>query len=393
VVDYALFAYYAIFKRQLLLIVAVTAVPMRHWMAKYTVFPTFLFIFLLMLVGSPPYTLGADPVKNTIPVQAPVRVAEVQSRIVSERITLIGTTEPIATSTIAAEVSGIVEHFPIKEGDFVKNGDILVRLKSTGLNLRLKGAIADREKVRANLDNAKAELKRLGKLKESDSIAMRRYEEAEFFVRALQQEFLKNKAEVDYLRYEIDQKTVVTPLSGFVAKEHTQLGEWIQAGGSVATIQDLGNIQVTVDVPERYAVMLKPKDEVKVQVKSISDVYHTGKIYAVLPQGDPNARTFPVRIHLPNPELRIKSGMEALVTFSLSEKKNALLVPKDAVVTFQDKQVVYTVLDGKAMPIAVDVVGYFEGNASIKGNLKPGDPVVIRGNERLRPNVPVQILK
>jgi RND family efflux transporter MFP subunit len=178
-----------------------------------------------------------------------------------------------------------------------------------------------------------------------------------------------------------------------VAKEHTQLGQWIQAGGSVVTLQDLGHIRVTVDVPERYAVMLKQKDDVKVQVKSISDTYHTGKIYAVLPQGDPNARTFPVRIHLPNPELRIKSGMEALVIFSLSEKKNALLIPKDAVVNVQEKQVVYTVVEGRAKPIVVDVVGYYEGNASIKGNLKPGDPVVIRGNERLRPDVLVKILK
>ena len=371
----------------------VTEVPMRRRMAKYTLFSTFFFVFLLMLGGSPPHALAADPVKKPMPIQVPVRVAEVQNRIVSEQITLIGTTEPIATSTIAAEVSGVVEYFPVKEGNFVKNGDLLVRLRSTGLHLRRKAAIAEREKVRANLDNAKAELKRLGRLKESDSIAMRRYEEADYLVLALQQEFLKNKAEIEYLQYEIDQKTVVTPLSGFVAKEHTQLGEWIQAGGSVVTLQDLGHIRVTVDVPERYAVMLKPKDEVKVQVKSFSEIHHTGIIYAVLPQGDPNARTFPVRIHLPNPELRIKSGMEALVTFSLSEKKNALLVPKDAVVTVQDKQVVYTVVDGRAKPIVVDVVGYYDGNASIKGNLKPGGLVVIRGNERLRPGVLIQILK
>jgi RND family efflux transporter MFP subunit len=354
---------------------------------------TFYFIALLILGRVSYPAIAADPVKKPMPIQVPVKVAEVQNRIVSEQIILIGTTEPIATSTVAAEVSGVVEYFPVKEGDFVKNGEILVRLRSAGLKLRRKAAMAEREKVRANLDNAKSELKRLDKLKQSDSIATRSYEEADYLVRALEQEFLKNTAEIEYLQYEIDQKTVAAPLSGFVAKEHTQLGEWIQSGGSVVTLQDLGDIRVTVDVPERYAVMLKPKDEVKVQVKSISDANHTGIIYAVLPQGDPNARTFPVRIHLPNPELRIKSGMEALVTFSLSEKKNALLVPKDAVVTVQDKQVVYTVVEGRVKPIVVDVIGYYDGDASIKGNLKPGDPVVTRGNERLRPNVAVQILK
>jgi RND family efflux transporter MFP subunit len=328
-----------------------------------------------------------------MPLEVPVQVAEAQSRIISERITLVGTTEPFAESTIASEVSGVVEHFPVKEGDFVKERDLLVRLRSTGLKLRLKAAVAEREKVKANLENAEAELKRLAKLKESDSISTRRYEEADYLSRALRQELLKNKADIEYLQYEIDQKTVAAPLSGFVAKEHTQVGEWIQAGGSVVTLQDLIQIQVTVDVPERYAVMLKPKDEVKVQVKSISDTPQTGDIYAVLPQGDPNARTFPVRIHLPNPEFKIKSGMEALVTFILSEAKRALVVPKDAVVTVQNKQVVYTVVDGKAIPADVDVLGYYDGDASIKGSIKPGDQVVIRGNERLRPGVSVQILR
>jgi RND family efflux transporter MFP subunit len=257
----------------------------------------------------------------------------------------------------------------------------------------LKAAVAEREKVRANLENAESELRRLSKLKESNSIAMRRYEEADYLVRALMQELLKNKAEIEYLQYEIDQKKVVAPFSGFVVKEHTQVGEWLNSGGPVVTLQDLGQIRVTVDVPERYAVMLKPKDEVRVLVKSISNVPNTGKIYAILPQGDPNARTFPARINLPNPEFKIKSGMEARVTFNLSETKPALVVPKDAVVTVQDKQIVYTVVEGKAIPIDVDVIGYYDGDASIKGNVKPGDQVVIRGNERLRPGAQIQILK
>jgi multidrug efflux pump subunit AcrA (membrane-fusion protein) len=85
--------------------------------------------------------------------------------------------------------------------------------------------------------------------------------------------------------------------------------------------------------------------------------------------------------------------MEALVTFSLSETKSTLVVPKDAVVNVQNKQVVYTVVEGKAIPVDVDVLGYYDGEASIKGNVKSGDQVVIRGNERLRPGVLIQILK
>jgi RND family efflux transporter MFP subunit len=356
-------------------------------------FPIFFFIFMLLLGGLSSHVIAANPVTKSIPARVPVRVAEVQNRIISEQIALIGTTEPFAASTIASEFSGVVEYFPVKEGDFVKKRDLLVRLRSTGLKLRLKAAVAARERVKANLENAEADLKRLFKLMESDSISTRRHEEADYVFRAFKQELLKNNAEIEYLQYEIDQKEVVSPFSGFVTKEHTQVGEWMQAGGSVVTIQNLGQIRVTVDVPERYAVMLKPKDDVKILVKSISGKNYSGKIYAILSQGDPNTRTFPVRIHLPNPKYTIKSGMEARVTFKLSETKNALVVPKDAVVTVQNKLVVYTVVEGKAIPVGVDILGYDDGDASIKGKIKPGDPVIIRGNERLRPGVPIQILK
>ena len=85
--------------------------------------------------------------------------------------------------------------------------------------------------------------------------------------------------------------------------------------------------------------------------------------------------------------------MEAIVTFNLTVKKNALLVPKDAVVTAGDTRMVFRVNDGKAMPLNVKILGYYDGNVAVEGSLQPDDQVVIRGNERLRPGQPVTVPK
>ena len=77
--------------------------------------------------------------------------------------------------------------------------------------------------------------------------------------------------------------------------------------------------------------------------------------------------------------------MEAVVTFNLKGKREVLLVPKDAIVGFGDAQKVFTVVDGRAKPIMVKVLGYYGNNVAVVGDLKPGESVVIRGNERLRP--------
>ncbi|MDY6987594.1 MAG: efflux RND transporter periplasmic adaptor subunit [Thermodesulfobacteriota bacterium] len=329
------------------------------------------------------------------PPPVPVKVAPVIRETVSEQITLVGTTEPIARSKVAAEISGLVEQYPVREGDFVKKGQVLVRLRSEDLNLRLKAAEALREKVRANLLFAEKELARYGKLKDADSIAARKYDEALYQDQSLRQELLRTEAEIDLLKDDIRKMTVLAPFSGYVAQEHTQIGEWLPTGGprEVVTLLDMGHVRITVDVPERYAVNLLPQSPVRVLVASLSSEPFLGKISAILPEGDANARTFPVRVTLSNPDLKIRSGMEAKATFSLGTTKDALLVPKDAIVTAGNNRLVYVIASTVAQPVNVQVIGYHDGNVAIEGPLKAGDPLVIRGNERLRPGQAVEIIE
>lgn len=363
-------------------------------------FLKYLFIGVLALLisvslhfGSALSPLAGDNRKSQGPPAFPIRVVPVKKQPVSDQISLVGTAEAIAESIVAAEVSGVVEYFPVREGDFVKKGELLVRLRSTDLRLRLNGARATREKIKANLCYAEKELARVSQLKKTDSIAARKYDEAFYNHRALLQAMLQSEAEIERLEYDIKQKEVFAPFSGFVAEEHTQVGEWIKAGGPVVALVDLDQIRITVDVPERYAVLLSPESEVKVVIKSISSNQLPARIYAILPRGDSDARTFPVRINLANSDFKIKSGMEATVTFILQGAKSALLVPKDAVITAGNNRLVYIVADGKAMPVTVQILGYYNENAAVEGNLKPGDQVVIRGNERLRPGQTVLVLE
>ena len=359
---------------------------------KFVEYKTWTAVLLLLFVSAGAHA-QAEAKKNQGPPAVPVRVAPVVEDTVSEQITLVGSTEAIARSMIAAEVSGLVEAFPVREGDFVDKGHVLARLTSTDLVLRRKAARAAREKVRANLVFAEKELARYTKLKDTDSIAARKYDEALYQCQSLQQEVLRIEAEIELLQDDIRKKTVVADFAGFVAKEHTQVGEWIPVGGPVVTLVDLAQVRITVDVPERYSVQIFPESPVWILVASISNNPFPGKVSAILPEGEPNARTFPVRVILANPGLKLKSGMEARATFNIGSKKNALLVPKDSIVTAGANRLVFVVASSVAQPMNVRVIGYYDGNVAIEGPVKPGDHVVIRGNERLRPGQPVEIIK
>lgn len=346
-------------------------------------------VFILFSTGFS--SMAAEKVKKQNSPPVPVSIARVEIKSVSDQVSLVGTTEAIATSTIASEVSGIVEYFPVNEGNYVKKGDLLVKLKSTDLKLILKGAVAARKKSMVNLEKAEKELARVSRLKDANSIAERKYDEALYNHRALSQELLQNNAKIEQLEYEIAQKQVLSPFSGFIAGEHTQVGEWVSAGGAVVTLIDLSQIRITVNVPERYLILLPERGRVKINVKSMPGNPLSGKIDAILPRGNSESRTFPVRINLANPGFKIKSGMEVFATFDLARTKKALLVPKDSIVTSGEDKLVFTVAGDKAVPIAVKVIGYFAGDVAVEGNLKPGDQVVIRGNERLRPGQAVEV--
>ena len=333
----------------------------------------------------------AQEQKKTPPA-VPVKAAPVVKKTVSDQISLIGTTKPIRESVVASEVSGLVEIFYVKAGDFVTRGTPLAVLGSTGARLRLKGAMAARAGIQARRVLAEKELQRVSNLKSTNSVAEKQYDEAFYNHSALENELLKNAADIEQLEYEISKKDIQAPFAGFVAAEHTQVGEWMAAGGPVVTLVDMNRILIMVDVPEIYAVGIKSNGNVRVVINSLDKSPLPATVSTILPKGDPNARTFPVHIELSNKDFRIKSGMAATVTFSVGEKRTVKLLPKDAIVTSGDMRLVYTIENGKAVPVPVKVVGYYDNDAAIEGALEPGIQVVIRGNERLRPGQAVQVV-
>jgi len=346
-----------------------------------------LLFFITVLLAIPPEVPAAE--KKEAPASTPVHTAPVREGIVSQQVSVISTTEAVRKSTVAAEVSGRVEVMHVREGEFVKKGATLVELGSTDTELKLKGAIAGSEAIKARLVLAEKELERVRNLKTTNSVAAKQYDEAYFSATSLTRELERNNAELDRLKYELTRKTVFAPFTGFIVQEHTQVGQWLPVGGSIVTLVDLSSILVKADLPEMHAVQLHPGNKAAVVINSLSNRPFSAGIEAIMPQGNPVSRTFPVHLKIPNPKYRIKSGMEAIATFELGRKIKSILIPKDAIVPSGDDNLVFRVDQGKAFPVSVTINGYYGNDAAVKGDLLPDQQVVIRGNERLRPGQPV----
>jgi RND family efflux transporter MFP subunit len=327
--------------------------------------------------------------KSKGPPPAKVRVAEAKNGLVSPQAEFIGTVFFQEVSDVASEVSGIVEVVKFDEGQRTKQGQVLVKLSGDLLQKRLQATASSHEQVLSDLERARIDLERMEKLFQQESVAKQQFDEHTYRVKGLENRAASLQAEVERLELELQKKTIKAPFNGVVIKRNVDRGEWVSEGDSVATIGKDEVMEIVVNVPEWVLKHVTKGAQVNMKARGQE---LTGEVLAIVPEGDIATRTFPVKIQVQN-ALSLMEGMEARVSLPAGERKEVLIVPRDAVISMFGQTVVFAVTESKASMIPVTVVGY-EGLAvgiSAQG-LEDGMKVVVKGNERLRDGQSVVII-
>ncbi|MFQ5949357.1 MAG: efflux RND transporter periplasmic adaptor subunit, partial [Nitrospiria bacterium] len=172
----------------------------------------------------------------------------------------------------------------------------------------------------------------------------------------------------------------------------TEVGQWVEKGGGILQMVDLSTVRILVDMPERYVARVMAGGAVTVRMDALGEETFRGKVHALVPEGDREARLFPLEIRIKNEKLRIKEGMLARVAFDLGLARRVLMVDKDAIIIRGPQTFLFAVNEGKAKRHLVSTGKAKGKQIEIDGPLKEGEMVVIRGNERLRDGQPVQVI-
>jgi len=342
-------------------------------------------IFIDCLNAEPPKERGGPP-------PALVEVSTVVEKEIASQITMVGTGEPWLETVVAAEEEGLVLKIPVDEGDYVEKNQLLCEQNASQLRLGIQAARAALSEAEVLQAQTKREWERQKKLYAIDSISEKSYEDAQFGAEAATKKVARLQAELHVLEDQLKKKKIKAPLSGVVVERHALAGQWLGAGDPVVTLTSLHPIRVIVPVPERYVSSLNVGDNCQVTFDALPDLTFEGLIAAIIPRADEATRTFPVRIEIPNPDGVIKGGMLGRATLPVGNLHKAILVPKDALVLSQMGKAVYVVNDQSAHMVPVKTGGTLGTLVEVNGDLKAGQRVVIRGNERLMPGQPVRIL-
>lgn len=389
--------------------------------------------------------------RTTMAQQGPalVTTAPIEERDLKTGQTFVGTVRPIRMSTIGSAVDGRIEEFYFSEGDCIKKGEPLVKLRSGTLELERDGALADLdvrweellelvngyrpeeiEEARAIASASQArweyararrergeQLRRQGEAITEDELQERINEarQAEQVNRQMQASlklkemghrdeviaqaharFISQLELVQKLEDQIYLHTIRAPFDGYITREHSELGTWLVRGAPAVDMVQLDFVDVEAAVTEMAVAHLRAGQSARVQVASLADRTFTGEVVHIVPFADPRTRSFPVKVRVANlidqDVPLLKANMFAEVTLPVGPQRKALVVPKDAVVLGGDRPVIFVFEPsktdtgkGSVRPIEVQLGVADEDAIEVIGPVRVGQLVVIRGNERLRP--------
>jgi len=321
---------------------------------------------------------------------ANVRYTEAREHTLRRTLTLPGSVQAQTSSIVASTVPALVVEFPAKEGMQVRAGDVLARQHSTTLELNLESQRASLKEAEARLKLAESNQKRSKDLFEAGVISRQQYDDAQSEYSAWVGRTDSLKAEIARIQDDISRTVIRAPFAGVVVAERTEVGQWLAIGGPVVELLKIDEVEIRVDVPERHFASLRPGAAATVTFESLPGFEVQGRITAIIPQADRQARTFPLKVTVPNRGARIGAGMLAQVSFVAGDVYKATMVPKDAVISRGQQKLLYRVNgDNTVEELSVETGAGAGGWIEITGPVRPGDKVITRGNERLAPGMGV----
>lgn len=338
---------------------------------------------------------------------AAVTTDTIQRGPVSETVPVFGRIVANQAGVIAALARGGVAEIKVRVGDHVKEGQVIAVLVQDILRAerdqqaaKVADVTANVRTARAQLDIALQELQRLERLRSSAAFPGARYEDKRTDVDRLRAMMSSQQAKLEQARAELRAadlslaySTIKAPYAGVVSQRHTEVGAYLNVGSPVVTLINDSSFEVEAEVPAANVRGLTPGRVVEGSFEEGGTQFST-KVRAVVPEENPLARTRTVRFTANFADAPTPPAVNQTVVLQvpLGPAHEAVTVHKDAIVFRSGQPIVY-VVDGNRQVAAREVtLGQAVGTRFVVlSGVSPGEDVVIRGNERLRPGQTVEV--
>lgn len=329
---------------------------------------------------------GADE-EAKVPTEVTVEVGAVRRVTLHGSVTAYGMIEaepagggkPAGAARLSAPAPGIVMAVPVKEGEQVEAGAVIVKLDD-------RVALAQVEKARHAVQFAEQQMARQNQLKAVEGTSEKVIQEAAQQLAAARSELAAALAQLALAQ-------LTTPLAGVVARVNVQPGQAVDLNTVVAEVVDPARLVATVNFPVAEAALLKAGQAVELQAERDTNPLAQGKVLYVSPQVDPKTGTVMVRASVP-PDAGLRAGQLVRVRIVTEDRAGQLAVPREAVYTDHEGQSTLSIVEGAVAKQKVVKVGLRDGNlVEVEGDgVTEGATVVTVGSYALPKETKIRVI-
>jgi HlyD family secretion protein len=327
-----------------------------------------------------------------------VELAKASRMSIEAEITVVGNLIGEATVSVSPRAAGRLQEVTVRLGDRVGRGQRLAKIEDFEIQEQVKQAEAAQEVAAATIRQREADLK----LAETNAERSRnlfqrqllpkqtlddneaRYQSAVAALDLARAQSSQSRARLDELRINLANTIVTSPVNGFVSRRAVDPGAFVNQNTAVVDVVDISTVRLVANIVEKDLKELQSGDATRVEVDAFPGETFAGRIARVSPVLDPATRTAPIEIEIPNGSSRLKPGMYARVNITTDTKKDALVVPANAVVDLGGRRGVFTPLNESAVFRSLQVGTERSDVIEILGGLAEGDTVITTGAGALR---------
>lgn len=299
-----------------------------------------------------------------------VRLETVKTQEVEQIQEFTATVEANVVNNIVPSMSLRINDILVEVGDHVRKGQVLAQMDKTNL-LQSQTQL---ENIQLEYDRA-FELYKVGGASKQSLDAQ------------------KTQLDVAKTAYEnLKENTrLVSPINGIVTARNYDSGDMI-GGEPVVTIEQMSPVKLLVNVSESFYTRVRKGMDVNVKVEVYGDEIFHGKVSLIYPTVDPQTRTFPVEIKLPNKDLKVRPGMFARVTMNFGTQ-NHVVAPDLSIIkqAGSGDRYIYVYKDGKVSYNKVLLGRRMDDKYEIISGVSDGDQVVVAGQSRLTNGAEVSV--
>ncbi|MFP4650589.1 MAG: efflux RND transporter periplasmic adaptor subunit [Desulfobacterales bacterium] len=348
----------------------------------------FIIIILILaaLAGAGWLVLSADSPENDKAAGKPkqkkpplVGVAPAFFADVSRTLELTGSVEPYKKAELASPAEGPLQELEVREGDRVKAGEEIVYVG------RKKGAEALIVSLKQKLEKERANLERKRRLEERGAVAEEELD-------AARAGFEEARARLIQAEETLSDYAIAAPWDGIISGVNAKEGQFVAPRTSLIEMYDPDSLVIRAAVPERHAAKMAAGTRADIRLDAYPGKRVQGRIERVYPYLDEKTRTRTLEI-VPEESIDLLPGMFARLFLVLQTADNAVVVPKEAVVSTAQGPAVFVVEEGRALRRPVKTGIEQRGRIQIISGVLAGEKVVVEGNQKLKSGAEVRLVQ